>query len=451
MEKQSQLPVEYAEIVEDIVLIAQDKATVGILQKSDMDALQTTLEKIKCFKRKYTLKKLTVVNVEDKPAKEKLRLALSELRGERTSLKDYKLSVTKPYRDTVAYINSNYDKVIEAIESLEEPLIAHNKQVKIDLEAKEKEVENAKKQKLFDRLDLLTKAGITFDGSYYSVGSVKFEVNEISFNAADIESMTDGIFNSQLADVQSKVELIKTRSAAYDEEQWLLETARLEKEAADKAAFDAEQKILREEKAKFDEEKRIFEAEKEEMRLYKQKMSDEKDAKLILDAQHEADKIAKEDKEQADKFDKFIEGRMAQLHEIGLILSPSENHFTFKGVYISYLDILTFDEDKWPELVKKSKEIVDYEKSLMFIEANLKRDANNKAIAEKAIADKIAADEHFAREAQEELDASSDEVKWMHFIDQVDKLSHFSFTSKKYKFFMNTANTLLRQISALDK
>lgn len=435
MEKQNQLPVEYAEII-DVVLLPQDKSTVGILQKSDLETLNSTLEKIKCFKRKYTLKKLTVTNVEDKPAREKLRLALADLRSERTSLKEYKLSVTKPYRDTTAYINSNYDKVIEAIEALEEPLIAHNKQVKIDLEAKEKEAENAKKQKLFDRIDTLMKAGITFDGNYYSIGSEEFGVDEISFNAADIESMTDGIFESQL------LEVVKKNLAIHNgmSEKKVIEDERLAKEAADKAAFEEREKELFKEQQKLLEEKRIFEAEKEEMRLYKQKIADDKAAELAKEAQAEIDKHYK-----------ISELRRDQLREIGFGFDPRTQYHKYMEIIISEVDLKCQPHTDWNEIIKEAKEKISFELSKIELAKKLQDDADATIALNKAIADKKAADELAEQLAKEEMATASDEIKWNHFIEQLDNLTYFPFESKKYKNYINTANTLLAQISKLDK
>ena len=110
--------IEEQEAITDIALIEQDKSTVKILQEDDLKNLKDAVEKIKSFKRKYGIKKMLVTDIESKDQKEKLRLAIAEVRTTKTSLEKDKKEKTLPYRNTVAYINNNYDKVIDAAESI---------------------------------------------------------------------------------------------------------------------------------------------------------------------------------------------------------------------------------------------------------------------------------------------------------------------------------------------
>ena len=443
MEQRNQ--AEEQEQITDIALIEQDKSTVGVLQEDDLKSLREEADKVSKFKRKYTLKRLAIVDIENKDQKERLRVALADLRTTRVALKEKKTTVTKPYRDTVAYINSNYDKVIEAIESMEEPLIAHNKQIKFDIEAKEKEAENIKKQKTIERVRALGDAGCSFDGAYYSAGSEKLGIPEISLGIVDIESMTDGIFEKILIDVIQKVLEVLEKEAEENAKAAWAEKERLQKEAEEKKIFLEQQAKLKEEQEAIAKERAEFEKMKAEMQAEKDKIEADKQIQIKHKQKEESDRVAV-----------ILQSRGQELIALGFSAVNGGFICSYKDDSLSIPYTFIEDNDLWENQLETAKETAKLYNSYKIIDEKLFQERQAKELKErnaiisaKAIEDKRIYDEKVEQDRKDELAASKDSIKWGDFIKCLSAIEFPVMTSKKYKGAISLAALKIGEIKKL--
>lgn len=317
MENQTEEVTE--EQITDLQLAKQDAGTVEILKQEVIDDLKEKLELVKSFKRKYTLKKLAISDIENKEQKEKLRLALADLRSTRTGLKDDRIAKTKPYRDTVAYINESFDAVIDAIEKMEAPLIEHNKQVKLEIERRAKEEEERKKKLVIDRVKKCQDAGMVFDGEYYSIGSEEFGVEQMSLGMVEFETMTDGIFENIFLQIEEKAKIIADASEVKKKQ---LAAEKLQKEEEERKA---KQKLL-------DDQAELAAKQKE------------LDNQALLQQQRAATLAAK-----------MLKIRLTELATLGIEYIPAPvNEFRYKGALIFNINISTINDEEWDVLIEKT-------------------------------------------------------------------------------------------------
>lgn len=421
-----QPPIEEIENQNDnteVALLEQDKSTVAILQEDDLKNLKEAMVKVSYFKRKYSLKKITVIDIENKDQKEKLRLALADMRTTRTALEKDKKDKTLPYRNTVTYINSNYDKAIDAISGIEAPAKQHKKDIDDAIEAKEKEVELLMQQKVNDRIKKLIDANASFDGNYYSIGSEKFNIPTISLGIVDIQTMTDVIFDNIIEQVINKNELINAATKKANEEKIIAEEKRISDELEEK-------RILKEQQDKLKKEQDDLVAEMEEFRKQKAELQAEKNR---VAKEKETEEQSKQIKEQA-RTQNIIAARKNQLLDLGLVY----NNY-LQVYYYNNIDLVTEDKvssllpaDEWNEVIR----ITSIEIEKIFKEAQEKASADkiiaDKAIADKAIADKAAKDLADAEVAKVELEKKGDKAVWEDFISRLKAISYPEMKSNEY-------------------
>jgi len=419
----------------EIALIEQDKSTVKILQEDDLKNLKDAVEKIKGFKRKYSLKKLTVTDIDSKEQKEKLRLAIADVRTSKTTLEKDKKEKTLPYRSTVAFINTNYDKVIEAAESILDPLKAHKKEVDDLIEAKDKEAEIQAQQRLNDRVSKVITAGSIFDGEFYSIGSDEFGVSPVSLGIVDLQTMTDGIFENVLAQIIEKAAIISEAQAKKDEEARIAEEQRIAKEAAEKKLFEEQQAKLKKEQDDLAAEMAEFKRQKEELLLAQEKLAQDK-----LDEENRL-KQAELAKKEATKKERIQQLTAPGLHWDGAYYSLGYKHLK---VQVSLTQIEELSTEDWDSkmsevyagiteqalLVKEDKDAAD------------KKAAEDKIISDKAIADKALADQKEADDLAEKnrieaLNKQGDSALWSDFISRLKAISYPEVKSNDFQIKVN--------------
>jgi len=419
-------------------LTKQDNSTVKILQDDDLKSLSEAMEKARVFKKKYTLKRLTVSDIDDKQKREELRLAIGDIRGVKVALDKDRKEKTLPYRDTISYINTNYDKAIISFENLLDPLKNHQKQINDAIEEREQKEENDKKELLASRIATLIKAGVSFDGEWYSVGSPSLDIEEISLGVADIQSMTENIFETQLKIINDKVELIKVKEIEVKAKTERIEKERKEKEQKDKELLELGQKKLREEKEELDKERAEFAEMKEEMRIEKEKVEDEKSAEFNRKAMAEFNILSE-----------IRDERREQLSNLGFI-SDRNHNYNFYDFTVTNEDIESdLPSKEWDSLMEKVTKLVEIKKGEIQLKFIKDTDSANKIIADKAILDKENADKELKRLAQEKLLDSKDAYKWSAFMQQVESITHAPFVSKKYTKLISLAMSKLDEIKEL--
>lgn len=426
------------EVVEtnEIALLEQDKSTVAILQPDDLKTLNEAVEKLKSFKKKYTIKKLAVADINSKDQKEKLRLAIAEVRTTKTSLEKDKKEKTKPYRDTVAFLNGSYDKVIEVAEKILEPLKDHKKEVDDKIEAAEKEAELLEQKKVNDRVDALQLAGAVFHNSFYEAGDEELGVPLISLGEIDLKSMTDSIWENVLSQVKEKVELVNTAKEKKTAE--LAEQKRIadEKAAEEKRLFEEQQAALKKQQEEFQQQQAEFKRQQEELADAQQKLENDR-----LSAEKE-----KQEKANAER-KAHIDARYDQLFALGMRLNGQYECYAFEDVNVdNKTEICLFNDVEWQALIDKITPAIAERKELARIREEEELKAEQKRIADKAIADKKLADEAEAKRKQDELVKQGDKALWEDFVSRLKAISYPETKSPDYK---NKVSTIQKFIDSL--
>lgn len=419
---ESNQQIEEQEPGTDIALIEQDQSTVKILQEDDLKNLKEAVEKIKNFKRKYSVRKLQVTDINDKDQKEKLRLAIADVRTTKTSLEKDKKEKTLPYRNTVSFINSNYDKVIDAAESLLNPLKDHKKEIDELIEAEEKKIELQLQQRVNDRITKLIDAGASFDGSYYSIGSEEFNVPAISLGIVDIQTTPDGIFENILEQV-----VIKNSIISYETEKAIAEKKRLEDELIAKQKED--KRMFDEQQLKLKEEQEALRKEREEMNLMRKELQDEKERVA-------AEKLAEQVKllnEAAAKAKERINLCYNKLTNLGMC-KTALGFYLYEDINAgNTTELNLFNDNEWDNLIKKITPLIAEKKlaaEKKIIELKIVAD---KEIADKALADKKANDEANELWYKSELTKKGDKAIWEDFISKLKAISYPNVISIEYK------------------
>jgi hypothetical protein len=424
------------EVITDVALSEQDKSTVAILQKDDLENLKAAVEKVKTFKRKYSLKKIEVTDIESKEQQEKLRLALQEMRTTRTALSKDKTDKTKPYRDTVSYINSNYEKVISEIERIEEPAKNHKKELEEKIEAKAKEAELAKQKRVNDRVNSLLSSGVVFDGEFYSIGSEEFGVDPISLGIADLEITTDAIFENILVQVKSKAAAIAEATEAKEARLFMEKQQKEAAEAEERRVFKEDQDRLQKEKDDLAAEMEVFRKQKAELEAEKDRVAKEKLAEQV-----------RLSNEAAAKDKKRINDRCAQLVSLGMKFNGQHGCYAFEDVNVdNATEICLFDDTEWNDLIDKITPAIAERKQVAEQKAIEAKIIADKAIADKAIEDKKKQDEADELARKNELAKKGDEAVWNDF---ASRLNAISYPEMKTEFFKIKVEEVQKFISSL--
>jgi hypothetical protein len=375
----------------ELALIPEEdrKEIAKIVKTADVILIDSHKKKLKSFKAKFPAKKYVITDdlVFDKEVYEKALEQWREVKNYRTKnvepdfkkLKAPYVAITKFYNEQTAPVIADYKAIEKPISDFVDKLEA--------LEKIEKEKEAiALKKRTDDRVDTLIKAGMSFDGEYYSIGSEEFKVPQISLGMVDIQTMTDGIFENILQQATDKAAIIA------DETQ--------KKAAADlklKQEADAEAERVRIQ-AKADQEK--LEADKlalENEKLEMQKLRIESRSEVLenMDFKKDADgtyiygnvfisenymgettpadwttfitKLRQEIKERKDADVKRLEEEKLQNERTNRINARYDQLFAlgmkFNGQYGCYMyedvnvdnatEINLFNEDEWNALIAK--------------------------------------------------------------------------------------------------
>lgn len=462
MEQQQQ---QTEEVITDVALTKQDESTVKILQEDDLKTLKEAVEKVKGFKRKYTLKKLTVTDITDKAQTERLRLAIADVRTTKTGLDKDKKEKSKPYRDTVAYINENYDKVIDSIElTILNPLKEYKKEVDGLIEAKEKEDELKKEHLLNERRDKLIAAGIKMGTSgFYEIGSEEFGVDPITLGVVDIQTMTDGIFENILDQVVEKAAIINQAQAnkdaadkkAKEEEEAEQERLRLQR-IKDQAQIDAYKKALEDEKAEM--RRNRIEARTEQLEILGMTM-DALSKNMVLGAMrisydYMGDAPAsdwsrfiadfklsiKENKEKAEKEAArklLVEKRSQELISIGMIANKTAGGFDYDDIDFSKDFIERASDIDWESSLAEAKSEIEIKEQAKKNKIAADKVISDKAIADKAIADKKVADDLAEKNRIEALNKQGDAAVWSDFISRLKAITYPEVKSNDFHIKVN--------------
>ncbi len=426
------IQTEEQETANEIALIPQDNSTVDIVRKDDLKSLNEAVEKLKVFKRKYSLKKITVTDIDSKEQNEKLRVAIADVRTLKTGLEKDKKEKTKPYRDTVTFFNSNYDKVIEVAESLLEPLKDHKKEIADQIEARDKAEELKLQQRVTDRVQKLLEIGATFNDGYYQAGG-EYDIPVIALGIIDIQTATDQIFDNIIEQIKEKVLLHDAKHAEAEAEQKRLHEEAEKIRLEEKVKFDKEQAELKAQREAFEKEQEDFKRQMQELKEQQEKLAKEKE---LAEQKEKQEKAAQEEK--------LWRGRLGELVDIGWNGQYAfDTHYGNEPVF-SYEELISITDEEFSirrdiynNIItsrKEQKRIKDLQEieTRKALEAKLEKEKQERIVA-KAIEDKRIADELAEKQRLEALDAASDADKYAEIKSQIQTLRFPAMTTKKYK------------------
>lgn len=184
---------------------------MNIIKANDILEVSALKKQVQKYKRKYANNPdLTFTNLDDKERYKAIEDAWRACRDLRTKTIDPKKKLrTSVLSAGVKFYNDKFNPLAAEAKLLEDPL--GDILVKWDKDKKERD--EAEKQKLkvreTTRIKSLEDAGAAFDGAYYIIESVEFEVAPTSIGSADIETMSDELFDKFLAEFQDKNKIIQ--------------------------------------------------------------------------------------------------------------------------------------------------------------------------------------------------------------------------------------------------
>lgn len=390
----------------------REKVAMTILKKSDLKIIEDIKAKIVTFK-KY--ESLTIEDENDSEGYETVRKAVAEMRTTRTGAEKQRKDMTKPYRDTVTFINDFFD-VADDIKLIEQPLKKRLDEIDEIEESRKRKKKEEEEQKINDRVNELLKY-MAWDGGYYSLASVpELNITEMSIGVVDVRSMSDDLFKQFLQQVIDKSALIN-----------------IEKEKAQKIADE----LAAEAKKKDDEEKAEFARKQQEF----QKQQDEfnkKQAELQQKEdelkQKELEEIDRKNKEAKDKRDAVIKERLAELN-VGLNFRDDQEDYFYLDIKLTRSFLVDASESEWAEFKEKQfNQAIAKEHGRL---EKIKKEAEDK-IAKEAIEqeNKRKADEQ--KRKDEELAAASEKVQYEHCVGQLKLILVPELKSPKYKKLSDT-------------
>ena len=192
-------------------------------------------------------------------------------------------------------------RIAEVEDYLEEQEKAYEAEVAAEKESRKRKQE----EQLILRQQILTNMGVLYVDGCFVLGEVSFELSAIK--ESDIDVWNDVINAAFLAEYQK----------LQAEE---IEKTRLQRER------EAELKRQQEEL-----ERKQKEIEKREADLKRQ---------------------------EEDRINAMIKSRADQLRSLGLKLDFSDNHYKGYGVFVAFLDIQTYDDEKWSKMIGGATEVI---------------------------------------------------------------------------------------------
>lgn len=244
-------PEQEKEVVKNELAIIpeSDRKDIELVAKpQDLLLIAATKKKISNFKRRFPAKKFEITP-DLKFNKELLDKATEQWREVKNwRTKEAEVAIKKlkePYVKLTKFYNDTFNPLIADVKAIEKPISDYiDKLEELKKEEYERE-EREKQQRTSTRVQQLIDAGMVFDGAYYSVGSGEFGIEQISLGMADINSISDELYDPILEKIKSASTIIATKQKEKDE----------------KAAKDQEERL-----AKIEEDKKLIEKQKQQIK-----------------------------------------------------------------------------------------------------------------------------------------------------------------------------------------
>lgn len=383
METNPNVTNQETEVPEEKISLAQEteilNSEIALIPKADQAGVQKVAKtedliligkhrkKVTAFKRKYP-----AANFEfkqgaeyDKAAHDKAIEAEREVRNYRTKTVEPDFDNLKsPYVTLLKYYNEQGNPIIGDLKMIQAPIKAFIEECKKAKELFDKKEERELEERTNKRLDELSEAGAVFDSKYYSVGSEEFGVAQISLGMADINAMTDVMWEKIIADIKKSAETIAAKQKEKDLRVQKELEEKQEQERRDKEQLEKDQKALKEKNAKLRaKELRLMEfALNEAGTIYNnpagfslslqmvEEMEDSKWDEWVLDVEGKMEAAIKEKAKR-----ELISNRESELIQAGLIKTLTGFISTYKGeVFISNEIISTDEQECWTSRVEEA-------------------------------------------------------------------------------------------------
>jgi hypothetical protein len=411
---------------------AEKKGIMKVITEDDLIKIGGHKKKLASFKRKYGNGKIKFTNVDDEAMISLAEDAARDLRKFRTGIDNERKELVAPMNNGVKFVNSKYNPIIDDSKTLEDPIKTVREEFKAAKEAKAKEAELAKQKRVNDRVDVLQKAGMAFDGEYYSIGSEEFGVDSITIGLIDLETTPDGVFDNILSQIISKAAAIKTATEEKEAKLLAEKKQREEQEAEEKRKFKEEQDKLQKEKDDLAKQMADFKKQQEELQAQQDKLTQQK--------LEEANRLLKIEQ---DKKDALNKERKLQLIELGLVFDGWKGYFSsiYKEleakVHLSTIEDAT--NEAWIEImnsvritVEQQKQLIEKDKKIADEKAAADKIIADKAIADKAIEDKKKQDEADDLARKNELMKKGDLAVWNDFVSRLKAISFPEMKSDEF-------------------
>lgn len=291
--------------IETPVLDTEKKSEIAIIAsniENGLVAFNTRKQEVSDLAKKAKL--LEIATIDDKEAIKNISETRKALKAARVLIQKEGKYMRDPLTQMGKKISEKEKELVDIITPEEDRLQEKEDWVKEELDrikAEELEKEN---QRIQARIDSLSAVGFGVDYAF-------------------IKSMDDETFE-------------RTLKAA---------TTQFEKDEAEKATREAEEKRLQEEAAE------LLRKEKEELEELRKKQA-AADQKL----KEQQEELERQRKELADASEKVkmqkVRARMEQCESLGLIFSMQEESFMLKDVYVSIVDVKAYDDAKWSDMIK---------------------------------------------------------------------------------------------------
>lgn len=306
-------------------------------------------------------------------------------------------------------------EVVGKVAEVEDALDAEIGKFDAEVERLANEEKERQESAYINRQAQLTKLGATYTDGCFVLGEASFEAILIKESSQDV--WEEAVIPKFQAEYEKK-EAVRVAE---------------EKEKADREAeMKRQQEELEKQQAEFKKQQEEFEKQK-------------------LEAERlEREKISKQLEEQKAKMDAQNKSRMNQLMAFGMKYNFNDKAFSVYDVFVAEIEITTFTDEQWDELMNKITPVISERKVQEQLEQERVSEADKQAAIELARQEAVRREQQRISEEeakrQAELEAASDKKKWEEFIRILNKVEFYEMRSGQYRKKMADAKQKIESI-----
>lgn len=269
----------------------QREEALKLKVSTEVQKLPVVDKKLAELKEKF--KDVKIDGIDDKKGLATVKAGLSELTSYRTATEAKAGELSQDYKDIVKGINGEAKRIIDEIKEIEEPLRAEKKRIEQEQELAKQKAEQEAQKKIDDRVTALKEAGLSWDGSFYTLGTITIDL-------VTIKKLGDDKFIllcSKAKDESNRLEEERKEEERIREEEREKAKKQAEEQEKERLRLDEERKELqkqaKEQQAEIDKMKADAEKAKKEMQAQREAQEREM-AELKRQAEEQAQKLERE-------------------------------------------------------------------------------------------------------------------------------------------------------------